>query len=230
MDPALSLNGVRFRWPGRASFGLMVPDFRLEKGESLLLLGESGSGKSTLLSLICGIVIPDGGQVSVNGTDLSALRAGARDRLRAETIGVIFQQFNLLPYASVADNVLLPLRFAPQRRQRAGDAGTAAAQLCSALGLPDGVISHKAGRLSVGQQQRVAVARALIGQPGLIVADEPTSALDTATQDSFLGLLFGQIAASGSSLLMVSHDERLGARFDRVVRIEDIVRMQSAAA
>lgn len=226
--PALTLKDVHFRWPGRSSFGLSVPAFTLSTGESVLMIGESGSGKSTLLSLICGIVAADTGMVEVGGTDLSTLGAGARDRFRAEQIGVIFQQFNLLPYASVSDNIHLPLRFAPARRKRAGsdEAGT----LCKALGLPDGILGSVAGRLSVGQQQRVAVARALIGHPPLIVADEPTSALDAATQDSFLGLLFDQLAATGSSLLMVSHDERLGARFDRVVRLADIAQTERLAA
>lgn len=227
-EPALTLRDVCFRWPGRASFGLSVPDFRMAQGESVLLLGESGSGKSTLLSLICGIVTAEVGQVTVGGTDLATLRAGARDRFRAERIGVIFQQFNLLPYASVSDNILLPLRFAPERRKRA--APDDPATLCAALGLPGGITEAKAGRLSVGQQQRVAVARALIGQPPLIVADEPTSALDAHTQDSFLSLLFDRIAATGSSLLMVSHDERLGGRFDRVVRLSDIIRTEEVAA
>ena len=227
---ALRLADVRFRWPGRAGFGLGIPDFRLAAGESLLLLGESGSGKSTLLSLVCGIVTADAGRVEVAGTDLASLRAGARDRFRAEHIGVIFQQFNLLPYARVADNILLPLRFAPERRARAGDAMAEAERLCAALGLPGGILATQAGRLSVGQQQRVAVARALIGEPPLIVADEPTSALDAATQDSFLGLLFEQIGATGSSLLMVSHDERLGARFDRTVRMGDIAQAETQAA
>ncbi|WP_103763377.1 ABC transporter ATP-binding protein [Roseovarius confluentis] len=227
-DPALTLQDVRFRWPGRASFGVSVPEFRLDRGESVLLLGESGSGKSTLLSLVCGIVTADAGRVDLAGTDLASLRAGARDRFRAERVGIIFQQFNLLPYASVSDNILLPLKFAPERRKRseAGDA----AKLCAALGLSSDIVEAKAGRLSVGQQQRVAVARALIGQPPLIVADEPTSALDAATQDAFLGILFDQIAAAGSSLLMVSHDERLGARFDRVVRLADIASVERLAA
>lgn len=227
-DPALNLKDVRFRWPGRASFGLVVPEFRMAAGESVLLLGESGSGKSTLLSLICGIVSADHGRVEVGGTDLTRLRAGARDRFRAEQIGVIFQQFNLLPYASVSDNILLPLRFAPERRKRSGPGDAVA--LCAALGLAEGVLAGRAGQLSVGQQQRVAVARALIGQPPLIVADEPTSALDAATQDAFLGVLFDQIGASGSSLLMVSHDARLGARFDRVVYLPDIAQLDRVAA
>jgi putative ABC transport system ATP-binding protein len=228
--PAISMTDVLFRWPGRASFGIAVPEFRLERGESVLLLGASGSGKSTLLSLVCGIVAAQQGSVKVGGTDFAALKAGARDRFRAERIGVIFQQFNLLPYARVADNILLPLRFAPERRRRAGGGTTEAARLCDALGLPGNVLGTTAAKLSVGQQQRVAVARALIGSPPLIVADEPTSALDAATQDNFLGLLFDQAAEAGSSLLMVSHDERLGARFDRIVQMSEIVSLRREAA
>jgi len=229
-EPAIALTDVVFAWPGRGGFSLHCPTFEMAPGESVLLLGASGSGKSTLLSLICGIVAADRGRVSVDGTDLGTLGAGARDRFRAERIGVIFQQFNLLPYARVADNILLPLQFAPARRARAGDAAGEAARLCAALGLPGDVLAMQAGRLSVGQQQRVAVARALIGAPPVIVADEPTSALDAATQDAFLALLFDQAGAAGSSLLMVSHDERLGARFDRVIRLEDIVSAQGVAA
>ncbi len=229
-EPALALADVSFAWPGRGGFSIRCPSFRVERAGSVLLLGASGSGKSTLLSLICGIVIANRGTVTVGGTDLGTLRAGARDRFRAEQFGVIFQQFNLLPYARVADNILLPLRFAPARRSRAGEGEAEAARLCAALGLPAAVLGMSAGRLSVGQQQRVAVARALIGSPPLIIADEPTSALDAATQDTFLSLLFDQTAAAGSSLVMVSHDERLGRRFDRVIRIEDIVTAERVAA
>lgn len=228
-EPAVALTDVTFAWPGRGGFSLACPSFTVDQGESVLLLGASGSGKSTFLSLVCGIVAADKGNVVVDGTDLGALRSGARDRFRAERIGVIFQQFNLLPYARVEDNILLPLRFAPERRARAGDARDEAARLCAALGLPGDVLATQAGRLSVGQQQRVAVARALIGAPPLIVADEPTSALDAGTQDSFLSLLFGQADKLGSSLLMVSHDERLGGRFDRVIRLEDIVTTERLA-
>jgi putative ABC transport system ATP-binding protein len=226
----LSLEGVRYRWAGRASFGLDIPDFQLTKSESVLLLGESGSGKSTLLSLICGTITADAGVVRVAGKDIATLSAGARDRFRAEHIGLIFQQFNLLPYASVLDNILLPLRFAPLRNARVSSPRDTARALCLDLGLPEDALAAQAGTLSVGQQQRVAAARALIGAPPLIVADEPTSALDAATQATFLKLLFAQARAHGSTLLMVSHDARLGAHFDRVVQMNDITQTMQVTA
>jgi len=211
-------------------FSLAVPDLSVSTGESVLLLGDSGSGKSTLLSLICGTIVPDRGVVQVSGTDVASLSGGARDQFRAEQIGVIFQQFNLLPFGAVTDNILLPLRFAPARRKRAGDAKAEAARLCTALGLPTGIGGSKANALSVGQQQRVAVARALIGQPPLIIADEPTSALDAGSQAAFLDLLFEQASGHNTSLFMVSHDPRLGERFDRVIRMEDIAQVDRIPA
>ncbi len=200
-----------------------MPDLSVDSGETVLLLGESGSGKSTLLSLICGTILANSGVVTVEGTDLAKLPDGKRDRFRAEKIGVIFQQFNLLPFGSVLDNILLPLRFAPDRRGRCANATQQATQLCQALGLPDGVEIAKAANLSVGQQQRVAVARALIGQPPILIADEPTSSLDETSQANFLDVLFNQIRAQTSTLLMVSHDPRLAERFDRTVQMSDIV-------
>lgn len=225
----LEITDVAYRWSGRTGFSLTVPDLSVAKGESVLLLGESGSGKSTLLSLICGTIVPDQGHVCITGTDITSLSGGARDKFRAEQIGVIFQQFNLLPFGSLLDNILLPLRFAPARRKRVGDASAEATALCAALGLPADAIYAKATTLSVGQQQRAAVARALIGQPPLIIADEPTSALDANSQSAFLDLLFVQTTKHNTSLLMVSHDPRLGERFDRVIQMEDIAQIERAS-
>ena len=214
---------MRYRWPGRASFDMYIPEFNLDTGETVLLLGESGSGKSTLLSLICGTITPQSGTVHVAGKDMAKLSSAKRDQFRAEKIGLIFQQFNLLPFASVMDNILLPLRFAPKRKGRVQNPNQQASQLCKDLGLPHDVLDAKASQLSVGQQQRVAAARALIGTPPLIIADEPTSALDAATQSVFLELLFNQSRANGTSLLMVSHDARLADQFDRVVHMADVI-------
>ncbi|MDA9856118.1 ABC transporter ATP-binding protein [Paracoccaceae bacterium] len=228
--PVLKLRKVFFRWPGRSSFSLSLADLTVSYGEKLLLLGASGTGKSTLLSVISGTLLPDQGSVEIAKTEITKLSASARDRFRAEQLGVIFQQFNLLPFGSVADNILLPLRFAPIRRNRVKDAKSEVARLCAALGLPVDIGREKASSLSVGQQQRVAVARALIGHPPLIIADEPTSALDIKSQDAFLDLLFTQAQTQGTSVVLVSHDERLGPRFDRILHMEEIAEFKRGAA
>ena len=221
-NPILNIKDIHYEWPGRIPFTLNVPDFSVHPAESVLLLGESGSGKSTLLSLICGTIMPSKGVVQVAGNDLSKLSASLLDQFRVEKIGIIFQQFNLLPFGSVLDNILLPLSFAPERRARVVQPKETARKLCTDLGLPENLLNMRASTLSVGQQQRVAVARAMIGEPALLVADEPTSALDESTQIAFLDLLFTQSQNNNTSLLMVSHDERLSKYFDRVVRMTEI--------
>lgn len=227
-SPLLEAHDVRYRWPGPAGFAIEVPRLELAAGERLLLVGPSGSGKSTLLALIAGIVAPTTGRILLLGRDLATMSASARDRFRAEHIGVVFQMFNLLPYASPVDNVLLPLSFAPDRRARVGNAAAQSAEagrLLGRMGLDGPIIAAKrAAELSVGQQQRVAAARALIGKPELLIADEPTSALDPESASQFLDLVFAEIAARGASLLMVSHDPALAPRFDRVVQLGEIVR------
>ena len=228
------MSGVRFTWPGPRAFSLAIDDFVLRSGERVLLIGPSGSGKSTFLSLLCGILVPSSGRIQILGADIAKLSNSARDRFRAEHFGIIFQMFNLLPYGSILDNVLLPLSFANKRRDRAKREGTAeseALRLLASLGLEAQELKGlTAASLSVGQQQRVAAARALIGRPELIVADEPTSALDRGRQTAFLELLFAEVAAARATLIMVSHDENLGPRFDRILRFEDIASVARSAA
>jgi putative ABC transport system ATP-binding protein len=227
------MSGIRFRWPGPRGFSLSIDDFAMPSGERVLLVGPSGTGKSTFLSLLCGIIAPNAGTLDVLGTDMAKLSNSARDHFRAEHFGIIFQMFNLLPYGSVIDNVMLPLSFAGERAKRASRHGPAvleAARLLKSLGLDTAELAGlSAADLSVGQQQRVAAARALIGAPELIVADEPTSSLDGNRQLAFLDLLFAEAGAAGSSVIMVSHDETLGSRFDRVVRLEEIAVSQRGA-
>ena len=227
------MTDVAFAWPGSRRFGMEVDRFALARGERLLLIGPSGSGKSTFLSLLAGIVVPDRGQVCVLETDIGKLKGAARDKFRAEHFGIIFQQFNLLPYASVIDNTVLPLSFSVPRRARASASGTVEAEatrLLDRLGLDAATIAAQASNLSVGQQQRVAAARALIGSPELIVADEPTSSLDRSHQTVFLDLLFADLEAKGTTLIMVSHDETLASRFSRVARLDGFARVTRGEA
>lgn len=230
----VTMSGVHFTWPGRSPFSLTIGSFSLPAAKRVLLIGPSGSGKSTFLSLLCGIVVPQKGKVEVLATELGSLTSAQRDRFRAEHFGIIFQMFNLLPYGSVRDNVMLPLRFSSTRRIRAAANASAeqeADRLLAALGLdPHQFENTSAARLSVGQQQRVAAARALIGRPELIVADEPTSSLDRNRQAAFLDLLFAEAEAAHATVLMVSHDESLSARFDEVKHLDGFAKTSRSAA
>ncbi|MBI5719479.1 MAG: ATP-binding cassette domain-containing protein [Burkholderiales bacterium] len=222
----LEVRQLRFAWPGEPADILALEGFALAAGRRLFVHGPSGCGKSTLLGLLAGVLVARAGEVRLLGHDWARLPAAARDARRADHVGVIFQQFNLLPYLSALDNVLLPCRFSRRRAERASAAGAgdgaagagdpmaAARRLLQRVALPEALWSRPARLLSVGQQQRVAAARALIGAPELIIADEPTSALDAALRDEFMALLLGECAASGASLVFVSHDERLAAAFD----------------
>lgn len=218
----LTLENLVFRWPGQAAPCLEIARFAVAAGERIFLCGPSGSGKSTLLNLIGGVAVPERGRVDLLGTDLAILGSRARDSFRADHIGFIFQQFNLLPWLAAIDNVLLPCIFSASRAQRAGDARNEAKRLLARLDLAPSLWKKPAGELSVGQQQRVAATRALIGKPEILIADEPTSALDAERQQAFIDLLLTESAAVGATLLFVSHDARLAAHFDRVVALADI--------
>jgi putative ABC transport system ATP-binding protein len=218
--PALALADLRYRWPGADHDALHITDLQLARGDTVFLRGPSGCGKSTLLGLAAGVLLPQSGHSSLLGQRWAALSAAGRDRHRAAHVGYIFQQFNLLPYLSVLDNVRLPCRFSALRAARA--APDAAQSLLARSGLPQRLWTQPAGALSVGQQQRVAAARALIGAPEVVIADEPTSALDEDLREAFMALLLGACAEAGSALLFVSHDRRLAERFSRVIDLPAI--------
>lgn len=206
---------------------LDIPSLAVATGEHLFIKGPSGSGKTTLLNLLGGVAVPEAGTIRLLGTDIVGLGGAARDRFRADHIGFIFQMFNLIPYLSVADNVALPCRFSCVRRAKAeakaGGVVGEVTRLLDHLGL-SGVARSPAQRLSVGQQQRVAAARALIGAPELVIADEPTSALDEDVRRAFLDLLFREADEAGSTVLFVSHDGTLEEMFSRVVSLNDLNR------
>jgi putative ABC transport system ATP-binding protein len=226
---AILLDSVRYGYePGRTV--LDVAHFRVEAGERVFLAGPSGSGKSTLLGLIAGVLAPTVGRVRVLGTDLAGLPDAERDAFRGARIGVIFQMFNLLPYLSVLDNVLLPTRFSAARRARLPAPRAEASRLLAALGLGDAdLLARGVSALSIGQQQRVAAARALLGRPELVIADEPTSSLDWDARAQFLDLLVRECTAAGSTLLFVSHDRTLAPLFDRSVQLGELNRAEAGA-
>ncbi len=232
-DPAVCITDLRFAWPGQAQACLDIADFAIARGESVFVHGESGSGKSTLLALLGGVLVPQAGSVNVLGTELTRLSAGSRDRFRVDHTGFIFQQFNLIPYLSMQDNVLLPCRFSARRRERALRRSPTLARECrrllAELDLDESLWLRPVTQLSVGQQQRVAAARALIGEPELVIADEPTSALDAARQVAFLDLLARECAQAGSTLIFVSHDARLASHCSRSVAMADLQRQAVAS-
>ncbi|MDR2077139.1 MAG: ABC transporter ATP-binding protein [Desulfovibrio sp.] len=219
---AVRLSRLVFAWPGQERAVIRISSFSLAPGEQVFLSGPSGSGKSTLLALIGGILRPRSGSVTVNGVCLHSLGGWARDAFRGDEIGFIFQQFNLIPYLSILENVLIPCHFSRKRRLRAKEAAgsplRAAHRLLERLDLAPDLWNRQVTRLSVGQQQRVAAARALMGGPSLLIADEPTSSLDADRREGFLRLLLRECREAGAGLLFVSHDRSLAEAFP--VRLE----------
>jgi ABC-type lipoprotein export system ATPase subunit len=199
-----------------------VPAFALEAGAQVALRGESGSGKTTFLHLIAGILAPDSGRIELAGRDVAGLGEAARDRLRAETVGYIFQTFNLLQGHTVLENVELGMAFG-----RGVDRAHAVA-LLKRVGLGD-KLGHYPRQLSTGQQQRVAVARALANRPKLVLADEPTGNLDTRNSREALALIREVCRENGAALLLVSHDAGVLATFEQVLNFSDLNRAQGSA-
>ncbi len=234
MTEAIALDQLTFRWQKKLPACLDIPSLRIGVGERIFLHGPSGSGKSTLLGLLGGVLLPQTGSIHLLGTDIAALNGRARDRFRADHIGFLFQQFNLVPYLSVLDNVLLPCKFSSYRRERAQtdseNVFDVAKKLLAQLDLAESLWQRKASELSVGQQQRVAMARALIGQPEILIADEPTSALDAERQIAFLELLLNACEKTSATLLFVSHDRRLASEFTREISLLDINSVQLSAS
>lgn len=223
----IDIAGISFTWPRSKAPVLEIERFHLGHQETVFIMGPSGSGKSTLLGILTGILVPQRGDVVVANKKLNELNGTERDRFRVDNIGYIFQMFNLIPYLSVVENVILPCQFSAYRKaqalQNCSTLVEEASRLLNHLNLNNSDLLDKpVVELSVGQQQRVAAARALIGRPRLVIADEPTSSLDSDHRESFLQLLFEECSNAGSSLIFVSHDTNLAPLFDRVVEFHQI--------
>ena len=222
MAPAvIELEHVRksFALPGGERADVLdIPGFALAEGEQCALEGQSGSGKSTLLHVISGIMRPDSGRVVIASVDITRLDEARRDRIRADKLGLVFQQFNLLPGFSALENVLVAMSFGSGKPDR-----WRAADLLAAVGLSHR-LHHKPGELSIGQQQRVAVARALANRPRAILADEPTASVDAAHQQQVIDLLRNTCTEQGVALLVVTHAPAVASQFPRRLRLEDFNR------
>ena len=216
---AIQLKNLGYSFKGSALPILNIPTWQVARNERVFLQGESGSGKSTLLGLLAGLQLPTLGDVDILGTRMSSLGASKRDRFRAKHLGVVFQQFNLIPYLSALENVLLAAQFGTSggavARQRA-------IELLERVNLPSSLHGRKAAALSIGQQQRVAIVRALINEPSLLLVDDPTSALDHNNRDAFLALLFDILADRDCAMVFVSHDPTIGQMFDNHVRLAEL--------
>jgi putative ABC transport system ATP-binding protein len=230
--PIIQIRDLRFAWPAQAVSCLDIDGMTVHAGERIFIHGPSGSGKSTLLGILGGVLQPQSGEVLVLDTELTEMRPALRDRFRADHIGFLFQVFNLVPYLSVIENVLLPCRFSARRLRLATAGGKSprdeALRILSHLDIDPGLLERPVTDLSVGQQQRVAAARALLGRPEIVIADEPTSALDAERQAAFLDLLLRECAEAGATVLFVSHDRRLAFHFSREIALPDINRAQAA--
>ncbi len=220
---SISLNDLIFSYDQTAPL-LNIPSWEVEQGEKVFLKGASGSGKSTLLQLLAGLLSPQSGNINVFGTQLDTLNQRQRDQFRAENIGYIFQQFNLIPYLSAFDNVLLSGEFGKSNKQ---ENQSRARELLTQLQLPEYTWQQQGLLLSIGQKQRVAIARALLSSPKLLIADEPTSALDEDNRDAFMRTLMELADTQNSTLIFVSHDARLADYFDRTDNLSDLCLSQS---
>lgn len=219
----IEIKDLEYRYKDDESPTLVIPEFSVVRGEELFLYGPSGSGKTTLLEILAGILHPQKGSVKILGMNFSSMSSSERDAFRAEHMGYVFQSFNLIPYLSVLENIYLPLHLSANRRARLGsvDAEMVIRAICGNLGIAD-LLGKKVIELSVGQQQRVAVARALLGKPDLILADEPTSALDVEHRERFLKLMFEISELYGTTVVFVSHDRSIEKLFSRSISLESI--------
>lgn len=223
----IDISNLGYTWPGADTATLDVPEFRVESGESVFLRGASGSGKSTLLSLLCGILPAPKNTIKILGTDMADMSVRKRDRFRADHIGIVFQQFNLIPFLTVGANLRLAARFANNTNK---DVDGRAEALLQSLQMPTDILNRQADKLSVGQQQRVAIARAFINEPEILLADEPTSALDSDARDHFVQLLLSIRESTGCTILFASHDNSLASYFETKVALTDINKVRSREA
>lgn len=216
--PCVELCDVGFRYPG-GDFALDIPSLAIAEGERVACVGPSGSGKSTLVNIIAGVILPERGRVIVDGDDVTGLAENERRARRIRTIGMVFQEFELLDYLTALENILLPYRVSGALKLDR-DVVARARELARTVGV-EALLGRLPARLSQGERQRVALCRALLTEPSLVLCDEPTGNLDRATATGAIDLVFEQADRHGAAVLVVSHDHDIIARFDRVVDVRE---------
>lgn len=215
----IHLSNVRVDYPGITHKPVLnIPLWKADSGDRIFIYGPSGSGKSTFLNLISGMLSASSGSVCVMDHYLNQMKAKQRDKFRGQNIGYVFQQFNLIPYLDAFDNIRLANQFSSTPKIHNSDI----TDLLSQLNVPGDNWHTPIKQLSVGQQQRIAIARALINKPKLVIADEPTSSLDPKNRDDFMSLLMSMVSSLNMTLIFVSHDMSLSHYFDRVESLDDI--------
>ncbi len=219
MTYAIECHDITYTWPQAKNPAIHIKSFSLEKGERLFIHGASGSGKSTFLSLIAGLLSANTGEIKILDHPFNGMSDRQKDRFRSKHIGFVFQQFNLIPYLSVEDNIALPAKISGLDKDKTL---TRTHALMDSLLLDAKLLKHRADQLSIGQQQRVAVARALINEPEILIADEPTSALDEEAKDEFMDLLLSTQQRTASTIIFVSHDRDLMKHFEHQSSMSDM--------
>ncbi len=223
----VTIRDLHFSWQA-SDFHLHLPHLEIPAGTSVAVTGSSGAGKTTLLNIIAGILVADSGSVNVGDTNLSDLSDGERRAFRLRQIGLIFQSFELIDYLNVLDNVLLPARISPALHVTP-DLRSHAGELLKGVGL-ERFADRSVTRLSQGERQRVAICRALLSTPSLLLADEPTGNLDPESTQRIVEILFDHVRQSGTTLLMVSHDHSLLPQFDSVIDFNSLLMSKSPTA
>ena len=217
----ISVENLNYSLGNNTRFSLKINKFILQKSDSFLIYGDSGAGKSTFLNLLSGTLRPQEGAINILGTNIVDSSSAVKDKIRGDHFGIVFQTFNLLPYITVKNNILLGKAYSNRKQLLSSNDEVKILMDKLSLNYKD-LVDRKAYELSIGQQQRVAVARALIGKPEIIIADEPTSALDQDNQKEFINLLFKSLDENEQGLIMVSHDKKLSNKFKIVKNITEI--------